>query len=216
MCQNGGVCSLVGNNYKCSCIGEFFGLNCQHKILNSTTFKNSTILTNEQSLDLLKLIGLNKTTVKLLYQSSRDGFDGGVFHSKCDGVSATLTVIKSKNSNIFGGVTSADWSGNGLYKYDSTALLFSLENDFNVPLKMNTTQSNNAIYCAPYRSIGFGAGYDLSCYNDQCESNLGHSYQLPSFLRPYTNEAQSFLGGSYFFQAVEIETYWIDRDLFYF
>jgi hypothetical protein len=112
LCQNGGVCSIAGNNYKCDCINDFFGRNCQNKILNSTIFNNSTILSEEKSSDLVKLIGLNVTKNQLLYQASRDGFDPSVFHSKCNGVGKTLTVIKSKNSNIFGGFTSADWSGN--------------------------------------------------------------------------------------------------------
>jgi hypothetical protein len=66
--------------------------------LNSTIFKNSTILSEEKSSDLVKLIGLNVTKNQLLYQASRDGFDPSVFHSKCDKTSATFIVIKSKNS----------------------------------------------------------------------------------------------------------------------
>ena len=211
MCQNGGSCSIVGNHYKCSCVGEFFGLNCQHKIYNSTTFKNSTILTNEQSLNLVNLIGLNTTNVKLLYQSSRDGFDNNIFHAKCNSVSATLTVIKSLSSNIFGGYTAADWSGYGQYKSDSTAFLFSLVNSYNVSVKMDIIKEEYAIYSHPYYSMIFGGGLDLYCNYDQCNSYLGYSYQLPNFLTYGSNAAQSFLGGSSSFQAVEIEVYWIDR-----
>ncbi len=210
MCQNGGVCSIVGNNYNCSCVNDFFGRNCQHKILNSTTFKNSTILTNEKSSDLVKLIGLNNTNVKLLFQASRDGFDNEVFHSKIDTVSATLTVIKSQNSNIFGGYTSANWTGEG-YKYDSTAFLFSLINTYKYPIKINVTEPNYAVYISPYNSITFDS--DLECTNFQCSSNLGDSYKLPNFLTYGTNEAQSFLGGSPQFQVIEMEVYSIDRKI---
>ena len=80
---------------------------------------------------------------------------------------------------------------------------------------MNVTQSNMAIYCYSGYSFVFGGGNDLSCYNDQCYSDLGHSYQLPSFLSYGTNEAKSFLGGSLSFQAVEIELYSIDRNFFF-
>ncbi len=194
-------------NYKCSCVGNFFGRNCEHQTLNSTIFKNSTILTNEKSLDLVKLIGLNNTHVKLVYQASRDGFDPSIFHSKCDDVSATLTIIKSKNSNIFGGFTSANWSGIGIYNSDSTAYLFSLVNTYNVSVKMDVTEPNYATYSDPDYTFAFGSGFDLHCSYDKCYSNLGHSYQLPSFLKLYTNEAQSFLAGSYYFQPVEIEVY---------
>ena len=203
------MCSLVGNNYKCSCVSDFFGTNCQHKVLNSTSFVNSTILTNEMSINLVKLIEFNNTNFKLLYQASRDGFDNKIFHSKCDGVGRTLTVMKSKNSNIFGGYTAADWSGYGIYRSDSTAFLYSLVNSYNVAVKMSATQADYAIYAYPYYSIVLGAGNDLYCSNDQCSSNLGYSYKLPSFLTYGSSEPQSLLGGSYNFQAVEIEVYWV-------
>ena len=177
--------------------------------MNSTIFKNSSILTNEQSSDLIELIGLNKTNVKLVYQASRDGFDPSIFHSKCDGIERTLTVIKSENSNIFGGYTSVDWSGNH-YNSDSTAYLFSLVNTYNESVQMNVIQSIYATFTRPEYYISFGSGSDLLCSYDQCHSNLGYSYQLPSYLGVNTNEAQSFLGGSKSFQAVEIEVYCID------
>ena len=212
MCQNGGLCSLTGDNYKCSCVNDYFGRNCQHKTLSSTIFKNSTILSEENSSNLINLIGVNKTNVKLLYQASRDGFDNEAFHAKCDAVSATLIVIKSKNSNIFGGFTSADWSGSGLYKTDSTAFLFSLVNSYNESVKMEIYEEGKAIYSYSGFSFVFGGSKDLYCSNDQCYSYLGNSYQLPDFLTYGTNEAYSFLGGSRYFQAVEIEVYWIDRN----
>ena len=167
---------------------------------------NSTILTNEKSLDLIKLIELNQTSYQLLYRSSTDGLDSNTFHSKCDGVQGTLTVIKTQNSNIFGGYTSVDWSGYG-YKSDPTAFLFSLVNSYNVSVKMNVSQSNTAIYSYSGYSFVFGDGHDLFCYIDQSYSNLGNSYQLPSSLKYGTNEAKSFLGGNYNFQPVEIEVY---------
>ena len=190
---------------------NYFGKNFQNKILNSTTFKNSTILTNEQGLDLVKLIGLNTTNVKLLYQSSRDGFDNEAFHDKCDAVSATLIVIKSKNSNIFGGFTSADWSGRGFYKYDTTAYLFSLVNTYNYPIKINVSEPNYAVYTSPYYSIAFGSYFDLECSDNQCSASyLGYSFKLPNNL---ANNSDSFLGGSPEFQVIEMEVYWIDRNL---
>ena len=168
---------------------------------------------------MVKLIELNNTNVKLLYQASKDGFDPSIFHSKCDGVSSTLIVIKSKNSNIFGGFTSADWSGND-FKSDSTAFLFSLVNSYNVSVKMETSSDgNNAIYSYPSYGITFGRGSDLFCSYDQCGSYLNsdsHSYKLPNFLtQVHYIEAQSFLGGRSSFQAVEIEIYWIDRNIIF-
>ena len=40
--------------------------------------------------------------------ASRDGFDSDDFHSRCDNIGRTLTIIKVKNNpHIFGGYTEA-------------------------------------------------------------------------------------------------------------
>jgi hypothetical protein len=49
----------------------------------------------------------NNTDFKLLYQASRDGFGASDFHSKCNGIFGTFTLIKSMDSYIFGGYNRA-------------------------------------------------------------------------------------------------------------
>jgi len=90
--------------------------------INSKIFKNSTILTNQQSIQLNNLTGFSlNTTWPLIYQASVDSFSASSFHSKCDEISNTLIVIKSKKNNfIFGGFTTALWDGNAnWYENDS-------------------------------------------------------------------------------------------------
>jgi len=164
-----------------------------------------------QSLKKLLNIPLNKTW-QLLYQASRDGFNSSIFHSKCDGVLGTLTVIKSSNNNIFGGYTEADWYGFYQYQNDAYAFLFSLVNSYNTSVKMNVIQPQYAIYSAPIDGPVFGGGHDFNVSLDNSYGNsfLGHSYELPSFLAMYgiySQQAHSFLTGSYYFQAVEVEVY---------
>jgi len=195
-------------------LNGYYGPKCQYKQLDSTIFKNSTILTNEQSLSLVKLLSFNQTsTWQLLYQASRDGFNPRTFHDKCDGVQGSLVVIKSNsNSNVFGGYTEADWSGFYQYQNDANAFLFSLVNSYNTSVKMNVIQPQYAIYSAPYNGPVFGGGHDLYVEFDNSYgySDLGNSYELPSFLAmygTYSQQTQSFLAGSYRFQAVEVEVY---------
>jgi len=45
----------------------------------------------------------------LKYRASKDGFKSTDFHRKCDGIPNTLTVIKSKSGNIFGGFIEQKW-----------------------------------------------------------------------------------------------------------
>ena len=151
-CQNGGICQSIGSNFNCSCTNGYFGSNCLYKILNSAIFNGSTILTNEQSLKLANLTDFSlNSSWSLIYQASRDGFSSSSFHSKCNGNTGTLVVIKSSNSNIFGGYTNADWSGYYIsmtqtYQYDSNAFLFSLVNSYNYPVKMLVFNPQYAIY----------------------------------------------------------------------
>jgi hypothetical protein len=167
--------------------------------------------------NLKTLINLRQNqTLKMIYQASKDGFNSSVFHSKCDGNTGTLVVIKSSNSNIFGGYTQADWSGYYSYQYDSNAFLFSLVNSYNIPVKMLVTNPQNAIYTSQYYGPTFGGGHDLYINSDSSYgySNLGNSYQVPSFL---TNSSQSFLAGSSSFKPIEIEVYAIllDRNIIF-
>lgn len=47
--------------------------------------------------------------LKLIYRASKDSFNAGVFHQKCDDKGETLTVAKSQFNKIFGGYTDIPW-----------------------------------------------------------------------------------------------------------
>jgi hypothetical protein len=131
-----------------------------------------------QQLKTLLNITQNQT-FNMIYQATRDGFNSNIFHSKCDGVLGTLTVIKSNsNSNIFGGYTQANWGGYS-YQNDTNAFLFSLVNAYNTSVKMPVTLPTYAIYnYYSYYGPTFGSGNDLSINSDgsYCYSNLGYCY----------------------------------------
>ena len=73
-------------------------------------FLESEILTNEEHQRVLKA-WLSPLQGKwlLLFRASRDGFESETFHSKCDNLGPTVTVVKSGNS-IFGGFTDVSWT----------------------------------------------------------------------------------------------------------
>ena len=209
-CQNGGQCQLASTGYDCGCINGYYGLTCEHKILNSTIFKNSTILTQEQSQQLLDLSGfpLNSNWT-LLYQATKDGFSSESFHSKCNGILDTLIVIQSSSSNIFGGYTQADWSGSW-YKSDANAFLFSLINTYNTSYKMpiKPQYADYAIFARSDYGPTFGLCFDsyINKYGSygsyDCSGATLYTYQFPSFSSP-----SNFLGGSYDVIAIEIEVF---------
>jgi len=145
--------------------------------------------------------------LNLLYRASTDGFSSGSFHSKCDGKSKTLTIIKSENGNIFGGYTNAAWDFSSGYKSDSWSVLFSLINQNGIPVVL-TKYHNSAISICCHASYGptFGLGHDFmissdSHVNSNSYSNLGHTYTASGIAY------QNLLAGSYQFKVQEIEVY---------
>ena len=93
--------------------------------------KNSVIM-DKNDLDFIKSeieSRMNKNIKKItkLYQATEDGDDAAIFHSKCDNISSTLTVIKSKGNRRFGGFTRQAWDKFSGFKKDENAFLFSLD-----------------------------------------------------------------------------------------
>lgn len=87
------------------------------------------------------------------------GFESKDFHSRCDNIPNTLTIVKSTCKCVFGGFTSLCWNKpNGLDESSSNeendrqellntvdphAFIFSLVNEFRKPLLMKA-KSNHA------------------------------------------------------------------------
>jgi hypothetical protein len=134
---------------------------------------------------------------------------------KCDNKSPTLSICKAHESSyIFGGFASVTLNGSQNYKSDPNAFLFSLTNKDNKPIKMKIENPNKhqyAIYCHSTIGPSFGFSGDLCIANNanttmDSYSNLGGTYSYPQYAKG-TNEAASFLAGSYEFQLEEIEVY---------
>jgi len=84
----------------------------------------------------------------LKYRASRDGFKATGFHTKCDGIGNTLTVIKAKSGNIFGGFTEQKWHSDGGFVTDPKAFIFSLVNKEENPFKeLCSNEGKLAIGC---------------------------------------------------------------------
>jgi len=151
----------------------------------------------------------------------------------------TITIIKTSNSFVFGGFTSINSKSinwRPLFKYDENAFLFSLVNDHNTPVRMNITPSHPAIMVGfefyqfifgqtdlpdsatqfhRWVSNGINTNIDASdlhveLFLKQGYSDIGRSYQLPSFLlnsKNKTNVSKIFLAGAEIFYPIDIEVY---------
>jgi len=146
-----------------------------------------------------------------LYRATRDGFGSRDFHSKCDGHTNTLTILKAKESSyIFGGFTTVDW-GSSYYQSDPNAFVFSLTNKDSKPMKIKITAVLHqcAIYCNPEDGPTFAGGFCIANNSNTSKKSFSHlsdSYRHPKYA-PGTNEAEAFLAGSHEFQLEEIEVY---------
>lgn len=104
-------------------------------------------LNNRKSLimsqnDILKIEKWTRCNFgKLCYSGLRDGFSPKVFHSQCDGIKPTVTLIKADEGEVLGGFTRSSWDGDEL-KFDNTAFLFSLLYDKVYPIINNMPAIN--------------------------------------------------------------------------
>ncbi len=127
----------------------------------------------------------------LLYRGTRDGFGAADFHSKCDGHSNTLTIVKAHGSSyIFGGFNSIPWDNSSGFKSDPNAFLFSLTNKDNKPCKMRQIHTLKSINCKSAYGPIFGGGSDFYIGNSAnttagSGSNLGVSFQHPTESRSF-------------------------------
>jgi hypothetical protein len=148
----------------------------------------------------------------LRYRASDDGFSAEDFHRQCDNIRNTITIIKSKNGNIFGGYTDIAWDSNSFYRNDPKAILYSLVNKNNKPFKARVSSNGQcAICCDSSYGPTFGRGCDIHIYsnsntNSSSYSNFGFAYKHPDYQHGST-EAESILAGSIIFQTVEIEVF---------
>ena len=124
---------------------------------------NSVIMKNEE-FDMIKNAIENRINKKVkevrkLYQATIDGSEANNFHSKCDNIPNTLTIIKSAGNRRFGGFTSNTWESTLIYKDDKNAFLFSLDKN----KIYNYKNDECAIFC--WRDNGPSFGCNNSFYN---------------------------------------------------
>ena len=111
------------------------------EINNTKMVYNSSIM-KENEFDLIKKgieerIFKKVKTLKKLYQATINGENSATFHSKCDEIPNTITLIKLAKNRRFGGFTSESWDCSNQYKDDINSFLFSLDKLKIYPIKNN-------------------------------------------------------------------------------
>ncbi|KAJ5069323.1 pep-cterm sorting domain-containing protein [Anaeramoeba ignava] len=150
------------------------------------------------------------------FSAKKDGFDSKNWHKAFDGKGKTLIIIKTKDNFIFGGFTQVGFKHTpmGEYIQDSNAFIFSLRNDKGnrnpEKFSIKKEEEKYALYSYANESICFGQDFILRSNLQPGYSDFGSSYNLPNGIKYDTDEAQSYLAGSYKSWVVdEVETYFI-------
>jgi len=152
-------------------------------------FNNNSVIMNSKEFDLIHLAiksRLDKEVkeLKKLYQATIDG-DGPInFHSRCDGIPNTLTLIKSAGNRRFGGFASQTWESTSseLNKDDTNSFLFSIDKQKIYSYK----KDGKALRCrkdyGPCFGYGFTIGVGANCIQEKklytYESNTDCSYNF--------------------------------------
>lgn len=181
------------------------------KSKNNNLLLGSEILNRKQAFELAS--SQYKATpydFNLVYRGSRDGFDASAFHTKCDFVGATLTIIRAKHTGyIFGGYTRRSWKSKdpkaATFKEDAKAFVFFFlnENGQNKLLKLKSTQPTKAIRCDPNYGPVFGDG-DLTVHSGDGWHHPGKAFRPMDCYESQDAKISTYL--TQFFVS-EIETY---------
>ena len=181
-------------------------------IIGYPDFHMSRIVKKESELNFVKEtikenLNLNKTIEEIkfipLFSTSRNGDSASDFHSKCNGKSNSLVLVKTKTGKRFGGFTSLHWSyASNNYANDSKAFVFSLDN--RECYKYNN--NGNAIYCHSSYGPTFGGGHDFYLCNGCLTKNESYTSQ-----NSYNYNGKNYaLNGSQYFTPEVYEVYQVN------
>ena len=125
--------------------------------------------------------------LKKLYRATEDGDDAINFHSRCDNIAYTLTLIQSAGNRRFGGFASECWESpqSSKYKEDKNAFLFSLDKQKIYPYKNDgkalwlsydslPTFGNSVKYSAIF--IDSNAIQQKNLYTNESSTNMSYDF----------------------------------------
>lgn len=148
----------------------------------------------------------------MLYRASRDGFGANDFHSRCDNIPNTISIVETDMGYIFGGFTSGHWTFDMQYHNDPNAFLFSLVNKSNQPFVSKVINAEKAILKNSSWLQVFGEngnGFSIGDKSKKSNTSLSifknNGYETPSNVNDSPNGF--YLTHTKNFQVKEIEVF---------
>eukprot|EP01113_Clastostelium_recurvatum_P022758 TRINITY_DN2726_c0_g1_i4.p1 TRINITY_DN2726_c0_g1~~TRINITY_DN2726_c0_g1_i4.p1 ORF type:complete len:332 (-),score=51.93 TRINITY_DN2726_c0_g1_i4:24-1019(-) len=135
---------------------------------------------------------------RLLFKGTRDSFDSLAFHTKCDNIGPTYTIVRS-GKNVFGGYNPHSWNSSGTSSPGAGSFLFTIVNPRGVaPFKL-AHNSGSGPYNNSTHGPAFYGGFSIN--GTQGSSNLtSRAYHDPQGYGDY-------LFGGMQFVVSEVEVY---------
>ena len=127
----------------------------------------------------------------LIFDTKKHGNKAYTFHEYCDNKGPTLVVVYLSNGNIIGGFTTQSWDGDGIWKEDKEAFLFSVELGRVFPIDKDFEEG---IYCRGDIGPAFGSGHDLIIYG-YCTSKKNSHVRKGNYGSADTSLWEFFLNG---------------------
>ena len=169
-------------------------------------FDDSVIIKNDESnfiiLEIERLMNRKIKSIRKLYQATIDGGEPSNFHSKCDNIPFTVTLIKSEGNRRFGGFTPIPWESEdtGYKKGEGKSFVFSLDNK----KIYNINKGSDEIFNCKKIGPCFGRGYDIGIEGNPIKEKVLFTYKssynyngeyLP--LSEYKEDGNKLLGIDY-------------------
>jgi len=173
----------------------------------SFSFPANSILLNPHFYQVIQAWLGSPRNWALVYRATRDGFASTTFHSNCNNVGPTITIVKSTSNYLFGGYNPNNWTTSSTgYQSGGGSFIFTLTNAWNKPPTIFRWLKSHGPY--DHQSYGpiFGGGHDIiivnnaNSNNSSC-SNFPHSYQ------DTLGHGKSTFAGSNNFTVAEIEVF---------
>ena len=155
---------------------------------NSTLIESNHIPLFASWIDKKYFLNYNEKNIpydfKLIYHSSKDGFNAESFHRNCDNKGATIWVGKIQGSTqLIGGYNPLDWNGNNVWKNTADSFVFN----FSDGKKISTAKlgyvknASKAVRCVSSRGPQMGYIFSddfINWYNNDygsetCYPNIG-------------------------------------------
>ena len=140
--------------------------------------------------------------LELVYKSSRDGHTSKDFHYYCDNKEQTVSIIKTKENNIFGGFLNIAWKDKGGYAYDKKSFLFS----FN---KNKIFKNNNSSAANFNKDEGPWFANAINIFDNFEDSNKHNTHSISTYKNSWNGFTEDYeLNNGYeYFDIQEIEVF---------